>query len=379
MALYLSVYQILRGDQISGGAMTNRWTVADVPDQSGRIAVVTGASSGLGLETARVLVARGATVVLACRDTEKARRAAGQIQAEANRATGPMRAEANRTAWPMRAEANGTAAQIRGEGGRATGHIGAGAGRASVRVVHLDLASLASVRRAAEEIRDTCARLDLLINNAGVMAVPYHRTEDGLELTLATNHLGPFALTGLLLDRLLDTPRSRVVTVSSIGHRMGTGTMHFDDLQSERDYQPWPAYYQSKLANLLFSYELQSRLAAAGVGTIALAAHPGNARTELWRHIPRLTRTLYRPGLSTFTFWFAQSAPAGALATLRAATDPAARGGEYYGPPGRLQYTGHPVRVESSAQSHDMAAARRLWEVSERLTGVRYEVLARSG
>ena len=169
------------------------------------------------------------------------------------------------------------------------------------------------------------------------------------------------------------------MTVSSIGHRMGTGTMRFDDLQSERDYQPWPAYYQSKLANLLFSYELQSRLAAAGAGTMALAAHPGNARTELWRHTPRLTRTLYRPGLSTLTFWFAQGAPAGALATLRAATDPAARGGEYYGPPGRLQYTGHPVRVESSAQSHDMAAARRLWEVSERLTGVRYEVLARSG
>jgi NAD(P)-dependent dehydrogenase (short-subunit alcohol dehydrogenase family) len=315
--------------------MTNLWTAADVPDQSGRVAVVTGASGGLGLETARVLAARGATVVLACRDTEKAGRAAGQIQAETN--------------------------------------------RASVRVVRLDLASLASVRRAAEEIRDTCARLDLLINNAGVMAVPYSRTEDGFELTLATNHLGPFALTGLLLGRLLDTPGSRVVTVSSIGHRMGAGAMRFEDLQFERDYQPWPAYYQSKLANLLFSYELQSRLAAAGAGTIALAAHPGNARTELWRHTPRLTRTLYRPGLSTLTFWFAQSAPAGALATLRAATDPAARGGEYYGPPGRLQYAGHPVRVESSARSHDAAAARRLWEVSERLTGVRYDVLASSG
>ena len=315
--------------------MATRWTVADVPDQSGRTVVVTGASSGLGLETARVLAARGATVVLACRDTGKAGRAAGQIRAQA--------------------------------------------GRADVRVVRLDLASLASVRETAGEIRATCARLDLLINNAGVMAVPYHRTEDGFEQTLATNHLGPFALTGLLLGRLLDTPGSRVVTVSSIGHRMGTGAMRFDDLQSERGYRPWPAYYQSKLANLLFTYELQSRLAAAGAATIALAAHPGNARTDLWRHTPWLTRTLYRPGLRALTFWFAQGAPAGALATLRAATDPAARGGEYYGPPGRLQYTGHPVRVESSARSHDRADARRLWEVSERLTGVSYRVLARSG
>ena len=315
--------------------MATRWTAGDVPDQSGRTAVVTGASGGLGLETARVLAARGATVVLACRDTAKAGRAAGQIRAQA--------------------------------------------GQASVRVVPLDLAALASVREAAEEIRATSVHLDLLINNAGVMAVPYHRTEDGFERTLAVNHLGPFALTGLLLDRLLETPGSRVVTVSSIGHRMGTGTMHFDDLQSERGYQPWPAYYQSKLANLLFTYELQSRLAAAGAGTIALAAHPGNARTDLWRHTPRLTRALYRPGLRALTFWFAQSAPAGALPTLRAATDPAARGGEYYGPPGRLQYAGPPVRVESSAGSHDTAEARRLWEASERLTGVSYRIPARSG
>jgi NAD(P)-dependent dehydrogenase (short-subunit alcohol dehydrogenase family) len=315
--------------------MTTRWTAADVPGQSGRTAVVTGASGGLGLETARVLAGHGADVVLACRDAAKAERAAGLIRAE----TGPAR----------------------------------------VRIVHLDLGSLASVREAAEEIRSACPRLDLLINNAGVMAVPTRQLSgDGFELTLAVNHLGHFALTGLVLDRLLATPGSRIVTVSSIGHRMGPGTMQFDDLQFSQNYHPWHTYWQSKLANLLFTYELQRRLAAASAGPIALAAHPGNARTDLWRHSSRVDRTAYQPALSWLTFWFAQSAPAGALATLRAATDPGARGGEYYGPPGRLQYTGHPARVESSAASHDAAAQRRLWETSEQLTGVVYGSLAGS-
>ena len=214
-----------------------RWTAADVPDQSGRTAVVTGASSGLGLEIAGVLAARGATVVLACRDVGRAERAAGLIRA--------------------------------------------GAGRAGVRVVRLDLASLASVREAADEIRASCPRLDLLINNAGVMRPPYQRSADGFELTFATNHLGPFALTGLVLDRLLETPGSRVVTVSSVGH--WDGVMRFDDLQFERGYRADDAYAQSKLANLLFTYELAARLRAAGSRTIALAAHPGIARTGLFR------------------------------------------------------------------------------------------------
>jgi NAD(P)-dependent dehydrogenase (short-subunit alcohol dehydrogenase family) len=311
-----------------------RWTAADVPDQSGRTAVVTGASGGLGLETAEVLAGRGATVVLAGRDLGKTERAADRIRSAA---------------------------------------VGA-----SVLVVHLDLASLASVREAAEQIRDACPSLDLLINNAGVMAIPREVTEDGFERTLATNHLGHFALTGLLLGRMLDTPGSRVVTVSSNGHRMGEGVMHFEDLQLERGYQPWPAYYRSKLANLLFTYELERRLTGAGADTMALAAHPGNARTDLWRH-SRLDQALYRPGLRPVTFWFAQSAHMGALATLRAATDPAAAGGEYYGPPGRQQFTGHPVRVESSAQSHDEPDAARLWAISEELTGVSYGALAHSG
>jgi NAD(P)-dependent dehydrogenase (short-subunit alcohol dehydrogenase family) len=314
--------------------MSKHWTADDVPGQSGRTAVVTGASSGLGLQTAMVLAERGASVILACRDMTRAERAAEQVQAVA--------------------------------------------GPTDVRVVRLDLASLASVRQAAEEISATCPRLDLLINNAGVMDVPYQRTEDGCELTFATNHLGHFALTGLLLGRLLDTAGSRIVTVSSIGHRMGPGVMHFEDLQYTRDYDPWHAYWQSKLANLLFTYHLQERLAAAGATTAALAAHPGNARTDLWRH-SRLDTALYSPRLRMLTFWFAQSALTGALATLRAATDPAARGGEYYGPPGRLQYTGYPQRVRSSAQSHDQDAQRRLWQESEQLTGVSYDLLARSG
>jgi NAD(P)-dependent dehydrogenase (short-subunit alcohol dehydrogenase family) len=323
---------------VTGGR--GRWTAADVPDQSGRTAVVTGASGGLGLEAARVLAARGADVVLACRDAGKAEGAAAHI----------------------RDQAEGAAAHAR---------------PGSVRVVHLDLASLAAVREAAEEILATCPRLDLLINNAAVMAVPYQRTEDGFELTLATNHLGHFALTGLVLGRLLDTPGSRVVTVSSIGHR--PGVMEFGNLQLTTGYKPWPAYYRSKLANLLFTYELQRRLAAAGAGTGALAAHPGNARTELWRHSSRFDQTLYQDRLRPLTFWFAQSAQMGALPTLRAATDPAARGGEYYGPPGRLQFTGYPVRVGSSARSRDEADAARLWAMSEELTGVSYGALAPAG
>jgi len=315
--------------------MITRWTASDVPGQSGRTAVVTGASGGLGLETARVLAGRGADVILACRDLARAEQAAGLIRAET--------------------------------------------GRARVGIVHLDLASLASVREAAEEIRSACPRLDLLINNAGVMAVPTRRlSADGFELTFAVNHLGHFALTGLVLDRLLATPGSRVVTVSSIGHRMGPGTMQFDDLQFSQNYDPWHTYWQSKLANLLFTYELERRLTAASAEPIALAAHPGNARTDLWRHTSRANRAAYKPVLAWLTFWFAQSALTGALATLRAATDPDAQGGEYYGPPGRLQYTGHPALVGSSAASHDAAAQRRLWETSEGLTGVRYGSLAGS-
>jgi NAD(P)-dependent dehydrogenase (short-subunit alcohol dehydrogenase family) len=311
-------------------ARARGWTAAEIPDLSGRTAVVTGGGAGIGLETARVLAARGARVVLACRNAGQAARAADGIRAQ---------------------------------------H-----GRAQVAIVHLDLASLASVRAAAEELRATCPRLDLLVNNAAVMKVPYTRTEDGFELTLATNHLGHFALTGLVLDRLLATPGSRIVTVSSVAH--ADDVMNLDDLQSERRYAPDDAYSQSKLANLFFTYELDRRLRAAGVATIALAAHPGIVLTDLYRTHSRLALIPFSPRLRIINSRLVQSVQMGALPTLRAAADPAANGGDYYGPPGR-GYTGHPVRVQSSARSHDTAEQARLWDASEQLTGVAYRIPAR--
>jgi NAD(P)-dependent dehydrogenase (short-subunit alcohol dehydrogenase family) len=302
-----------------------RWTEADIPDQSGRTAVITGAGSGIGLETARVLVAHGAEVVLACRDLQKAGQAADRL-------------------------------------------AGAGPG-ARPAVIRLDLASLASVRSAAEQISAASPRLDLLINNAGIMEVPFGRTADGLELTFGTNHLGHFALTGLLLDRLLATAGSRIVTMSSQGHI--DGVMNFADLQSEHGYDPAGAYHQSKLANLLFSYELDRRLRAADADTAALAAHPGVVFTSLFQHRSRLDQLLISPRARAVNFWAVQSVQMGALPALRAATGPAASGGDFYGPH-RRHDTGYPVRVESSPRSHDVMDAARLWEISEQLTGVSY-------
>ena len=306
------------------------WTEADIPDLSGRTAVITGANTGLGLQTARVLAARGAQVVLACRNPDKAGHAAGQIAA----------------ASPG----------------------------ASTSVVRLDLASQPSVRTAAEEIRARFPRLDLLINNAGVMKVPYQRTGDGFELTLATNHLGPFALTGLLLGRL--AAGARIVTVSSISHL--AGVIDFGDLQSERHYDPGRAYSQSKLANLLFTYELDRRLRAAGAGAIALACHPGAVYTDLFAN-SGLEQFLFSPAMRIINFWAVQNARMGALPTLRAAADPYAQGGEYFGPRGygmrRRFYTGYPAVVESSARSRDEADQARLWQVSGQLTGVSYAAL----
>jgi NAD(P)-dependent dehydrogenase (short-subunit alcohol dehydrogenase family) len=297
-----------------------KWTSDDVPGQHGRLAVVTGANTGLGFETAQVLAARGASVVLAVRDIEKGKHAAARI---ADTAPG-----------------------------------------ANVMVQPLDLTSLDSIRAAAGELRAKHPRIDLLVNNAGVMFPPRQTTRDGFELQLGTNHLGHFALTGLLLEQMLPVPGSRVVTVSSLGHRL-QARINFDDLQGERSYSRVGAYGQSKLANLLFTYELQRRLSGAGT-TIAVAAHPGFAATELTRNSPAVAATIAR--------LFSQKAAMGALPTLRAATDPGVLGGQYYGPGGFLGARGHPKLAHSSGQSHDTAIQRRLWTISEELTGVTFPV-----
>ncbi len=305
--------------------MSTKWTAADVPDQTGRVAVVTGANAGLGLETAAVLAERGARVVVAVRDLGKGEAAVGEIR--------------RRTS------------------------------NADVALQQLDLSSLASVRTAADELRAAYPRIDLLINNAGVMYPPKQTTADGFELQFGTNHLGHFALTGLVLDHLLQVEGSRVVTVASIAHNIQAG-IHFDDLQWERSYNRVAAYGQSKLANLMFTYELQRRLAAKQAPTIAVAAHPGISNTELMRHIPGSGL----PGFSALAGLVTNSPAVGALATLRAATDPEVRGGQYYGPSGFRELVGHPVLVQSNRQSHDTDVQQRLWSVSEELTGVKFPV-----
>jgi NAD(P)-dependent dehydrogenase (short-subunit alcohol dehydrogenase family) len=299
--------------------MSDNWTENHIPDQRGRVAIVTGANTGLGYETARMLSEHGAAVVLAVRDVEKGTRAAERI------------------------------------GGDVT-------------VLALDLGSLDSIRSAAADLRAAHPRIDLLINNAGVMYTPKRTTADGFELQFGTNHLGHFALTGLLLDRMLPVAGSRVVTVSSTGHRI-RAAIHFDDLQWAHSYSRVAAYGQAKLANLMFTYELQRRLASLGT-TVAVAAHPGVSNTELTRNTPAALRV----PIGWLAPLITQKPEMGALPTLRAATDPAVAGGEYYGPRGRGEIRGYPKLVASSAGSHDQATQQRLWTVSEELTGVSFPV-----
>ena len=301
--------------------MTIGWTEADIPEQSGRVAVVTGANSGLGLETARQLAAHGATVVLACRSLERGERAIADITASVP--------------------------------------------DADLRLQRLDLASLESVRAAADALRASHDRIDLLINNAGIMYTDRQLTADGFELQFGTNHLGHFALTGLLIDRMLPVEGSRVVTVASLGHWFPFA-FDLNDVRAERKHNRFAAYTRSKLANLLFAYELHRRLDAVGATTHSLAAHPGGSDTELARDVPgaELTRPLFGR--------FAQAADRGALPTLRAATDVGAEGGQYYGPDRALGMNGHPVLARSSRRSHDVARQRGLWSLSEELTGVTF-------
>ncbi|KNE84102.1 oxidoreductase [Streptomyces xinghaiensis] len=323
-----------------------RWSVSDIPDQSGRTAVVTGANSGLGLVTARELARRGAEVVLACRDETRGRAAGARI-----------------------------AEEVPG---------------ARVRLARLDLADLASVREFAGAFLGGAgsggpgsggpgaggtARLDLLINNAGVMALPYRRTADGFETQFGVNHLGHFALTGLLLPALLATPGARVVTVSSAMHLL-PGAGDPGDPSGEEPYRRWMAYTRSKSANLLFTHELSRRLRRAGSDVVAAAAHPGYAATNLQTAGPRMegrrgTERLMGLGGRLL----AQPAAAGALPSLYAATAPDVRPDGFYGPGRTMPPRGGPAPARRAARTLDDAASERLWQRSEELTGVRYAVL----
>lgn len=308
------------------GLMSDKWTAADIPNQTGRRAIVTGANSGLGFETALALATHGARVTLAVRDTAKGESAAQQI----------------RTRAPQ----------------------------ADLEVRRLDLADLSSIDEFAWLWRESNPDgLDLLINNAGIMAIPRRETADGFEMQLGTNHLGHFALTGRLLEAI--RPDGRIVTVSSQAHRMGR--IDFDDLMGERKYGAWRAYGQSKLANLLFMRALAERLERAGSPIASVAAHPGYASTHLQAVAPEMKgRGWQVKVMDAVNKVMAQSAEMGALPTLFAATSPAVRSGDYVGPDGFGEQRGHPRLVGMTPSARDNAAANRLWTVSEDLTGVRY-------
>jgi NAD(P)-dependent dehydrogenase (short-subunit alcohol dehydrogenase family) len=305
--------------------MADKWTARDIPSQAGKSAVVTGANSGLGLVTARELARAGAAVVLACRNLEKGERAVESIRSEVP--------------------------------------------QAELSLEQLDLADLGSIRAFALHFAGGQRPLDLLVNNAGVMAPPRRLTKDGFESQFGSNHLGHFALTGLLLGSLLDAPEPRVVTLSSGAHRI-PGGINFDDLQFEHRYINWRAYGQSKLANLMFAFELQRRATEAGAELRSMAAHPGYARTNLQFAAPpwyeQLIMRLTNPLVG-------QSAEMGALPTLYAATLPDLPGGSFVGPDGFMEQRGHPHLVTAAGKAYDEQAWIRLWEISEDLTGVHYE------
>jgi NAD(P)-dependent dehydrogenase (short-subunit alcohol dehydrogenase family) len=301
------------------------WTTESMPDLTGKVIIVTGANSGIGYETAKEFARKGAQTVLACRNMDKAQAALKELQAEIPE----------------------TPAEI----------------------MHLELSSQASVRQFADEFKSKYDRLNVLVNNAGIMMVPYGTTEDDFENQFGTNHLGHFALTGLLIDLLLETAGSRVVNVSSTGHRWGE--MDFDNLMyaGGLGYSSMGAYGRSKLANLLFTFELQRRYERFGADAIAVAAHPGISATNLTDHMinPRLLK-VSRPLMARMV----QSAAMGALPTIRAAVDPNVQGGEYFGPNGPGERGGYPVIVPASEAAHDEDDARKLWQVSKELTGVQF-------
>ncbi|MCK4920516.1 MAG: SDR family NAD(P)-dependent oxidoreductase [Bacteroidales bacterium] len=307
--------------------MNTNWTSQNIPDLNGKVIIVTGGNSGIGFETVKELATKGAKVISACRDTEKGKKAKAEILAD-----NP---------------------------------------EAKIEVIALDLMDLNSIRNFAETIKSKYKKIDVLLNNAGIMMTPYGLTKDGFESQMGTNHLGHFALTGLLLDLIKNTPNSRVVNISSSAHKMGK--MNFSNLlfENRKGYSRIKAYARSKIANLLFTYELQKRFESINSSSIAVAAHPGISDTNLGRHFEniwfvKLMMPMHRR--------MVQSAAMGALPGLRASTDPNVIGGEYYGPGGKGERTGFPVLVESNPESHNMENARKLWEVSEDLTGVKFDI-----
>ncbi|HKM92570.1 MAG TPA: oxidoreductase [Prolixibacteraceae bacterium] len=305
--------------------MTKHWNHNDIPDLQGKTIIVTGGNSGLGYESVKAFAQSGAKVVLACRDIIKGEKAKSEI---------------------MKAKPLG-----------------------EIVVMKIDLMDLKSIRAFAQQFKSDFTQLDVLMNNAGIMATPNFKTNDGFEAQLGTNHLGHFALTGLLIDLIKATPNSRVVNVSSLAHK--SGVIDFDDLMFERGrkFKSMRAYGQSKLANLLFTYELQRFFESNQFESIAVAAHPGGSNTRLASH---LEENWFLRKLSPVLRGIMQSAAKGALPQLRASVDAGAKGGEYYGPGGFGEVFGYPVLVKSTPASHHLGDAKKLWKVSEKLTGVSF-------
>lgn len=296
----------------------NKWTVNNIPDQKGRVTIVTGSSSGIGYESARALANKDAKVIIAVRNLGKGKQALEKIKSQ-----NP---------------------------------------NADVTVIHLDLADLSSIKKFGDDYKKQFSRLDLLINNAGVMIPPYSKTKDGFELQFGTNHLGHFALTALIFDLINKTPNSRIVNVSSSAHKYGN--LNFDDLNWEkRKYKSWNAYGDSKISNLYFTYELKSRLEQNHSNVKVTAAHPGWTATDLQRN----------SGLFEFlNRFFAMKPEKGALPTLRAAFDENAKSGDFFGPDGFMEMKGYPVKVDTNKLAKDTNIAKKLWNVSEELTGVKF-------
>lgn len=306
--------------------VNNNWTTENMPNLSGKVIIVTGANSGIGFEASKEFARKGAQVILACRNMQKAEAALAELQG--------------------------------------------GVPNAQAEIMQLDLVSQKSIHAFANAFQAKYDQLDVLVNNAGIMEVPYGTTEDGFERQLGTNHLGHFALTGLLINMIRSTPNARVVNISSGAHR--SGSIDFDNLMYEggTGYSPGQSYGRSKLANLMFTYELQRRFEAGGVNAIAVAAHPGGSNTNLSNHLTDGFNGKIMMPLLRRIF---QSAAMGALPTMRAAVDPNVKGGDYYGPGGFMEMSGNPIKVNSSKESHDSADQKKLWQISEELTSVHYD------